>query len=527
MRLENKSPPSPIDVKRLAIWLEGYDDSKKQFLLEGFLSGFHVGFDGELNNAVPKNLTSALQKPELVREYIKKELEAGRLAGPFNSPPFEQFQCSPIGLVEKKEPGKFRMIHHLSYPEGMSINDQIDPNWSSVQYAKIGDAIDLVMNLCPSAFMSKTDVKHAFRIIPLHPDVRKLFVFEWEGLFYVDLALQMGCSSSCHIFEAFSTAIEWIAREKLKIENVHILDDFFLASVSRQVGTLQLKSFLEMCADIGLPMAPEKTFWPETTMSFVGYEIDTLKGEVRLPEDKIQKCKTEILKIMQKQKATLKELQSINGLLNFACAVVLPGRPFLRRLIDLTIGLKAPHHHRRITQEVKEDMGVWMEFLDSFNGKSIFIEKKIWSSEELHLFTDAAGKIGYGGILGDDWFNGTWSEWWIAQNITLKEMYAILVAFEIWGGALANKRIVIRTDNNDLVSVLSKQTGKEPFVMILVRRLVLICLKFNIVISASHIPGRANAIADALSRLQMDKFRRLAPQAKLVPTPIPPLPLHL
>ena len=182
-----RAPPTPVRVDRLAAWLEGYDGSKKKFLLDGFSEGFHVGFDGKTNNSIPENLSSAKDRPEFVSQHIQKELEAGRLAGPFKSPPFEEFQCSPIGLVEKKEPGKFRMIHHLSYPGGSSVNDQIEPEWASVQYATISDAIDLVVNLCPHAFMAKTDVKHAFRIIPLHPNVRHLFIFQWEGMFYVDL----------------------------------------------------------------------------------------------------------------------------------------------------------------------------------------------------------------------------------------------------------------------------------------------------------------------------------------------------
>ena len=164
--------------------------------------------------------------PDLLDSHIQKELEAGRVAGPYSFPPFNHFQCSPIGLVEKKEKGKFRMIHNLSFPEGESVNDQISEDWSAVRYANICSAIDLVISTCNKAFMAKTDVKHAFRIIPLHLDVRHLFLFQWNGQYYVDLALPMGCSSSCMIFEAVSTAVEWIAREKLGIQSVHILDDF-------------------------------------------------------------------------------------------------------------------------------------------------------------------------------------------------------------------------------------------------------------------------------------------------------------
>ena len=53
-----------------------------------------------------------------------------------------------------------------------------------------------------------------------------------------------------------------------------------------------------------------------------------------------------------RKSVTLKELQSLIGLLNFACCVVVPGRAFLRRLIDLTRGVRKPTHHVRLTRKV-------------------------------------------------------------------------------------------------------------------------------------------------------------------------------
>lgn len=70
-----------------------------------------------------------------------------------------------------------------------------------------------------------------------------------------------------------------------------------------------------------------------------GLELDTVKFEIRLPEDKLVLLKAEIQKFQNKSSASLKELQSLIGLQNFACKVVPPGRTFLRRIINLTIGL--------------------------------------------------------------------------------------------------------------------------------------------------------------------------------------------
>ncbi len=57
--------------------------------------------------------------------------------------------------------------------------------------------------------------------------------------------------------------------------------------------------------------------------------------------------------------------------------------------------------------------------------------------------------------------------------------------------------------------------------MHVVRSMVLHCQEFNIHFKARHVPGVDNSIADALSRFQMERFRRLAPRADPVMAPLP------
>ena len=123
---------------------------------------------------------------------------------------------------------------------------------------------------------------------------------------------------------------------------------------------------------LGIPMAPEKTVGPSTTLAFAGIELDTVAVEARLPLEKLEKCRDLISSFLRRRKVTLKEVQSLAGLLNFACAVVVPGRAFLRRLIDLTIGVKRLHFLIRLSKAVTEDLMVWQTFLSGFNGRSFF-----------------------------------------------------------------------------------------------------------------------------------------------------------
>ena len=52
---------------------------------------------------------------------------------------------SPVGLVPKKDSDEIRMIMHLTFPYGTSINNFIDPDKAAIQYQHFDDAIKLAI----------------------------------------------------------------------------------------------------------------------------------------------------------------------------------------------------------------------------------------------------------------------------------------------------------------------------------------------------------------------------------------------
>ena len=179
--------PTPRKTSKLAQWINGYDGDLVMFLCQGFQRGFKVGFVGTPLSKYVHNLKSTDEHPQVVQDYIDKELQAGRIEGPFLQPPFPKYQMSPVGVVPKKASGEFRIIHNLSYPEGTSVNDKISSSACSVSYASIEDAIHLVKTSGVGSYMAKRDIKKAFRIVPLCPEdyclFSLLFRMEWPVLF--------------------------------------------------------------------------------------------------------------------------------------------------------------------------------------------------------------------------------------------------------------------------------------------------------------------------------------------------------
>ncbi|XP_075131988.1 integrase/recombinase xerD homolog [Leptodactylus fuscus] len=63
------------------------------------------------------------------------------------------------------------MIHHLSFPEGASVNDGIDPELCSVVYTSFDVAVAWVRRFGEGALLAKTDIESAFRLLPVHPEM--------------------------------------------------------------------------------------------------------------------------------------------------------------------------------------------------------------------------------------------------------------------------------------------------------------------------------------------------------------------
>ncbi|XP_078520162.1 uncharacterized protein LOC144784925 [Lissotriton helveticus] len=509
----------------LDLWLVDYPDFEAAKILSwGFKIGFRIGYQGPRVGRWSDNLKSAKESPHVVRKKLDAELAAGRIAGPFVHCPLPDLIVSPLGVVPKKAEGEFRLIHHLSWPEGSSINDFIDPADSTVTYASVDDALRLVRTAGVGALLAKSDIQSAFRLLPIHPWDFSLLGMHFDGSFYVDRVLPMGCSVSCSLFETFSTFLQWrftfVSGHALVC---HYLDDFlFIGEGCSGQCQSALNIFQALAEELGVPLAPDKTEGPCTSLTFLGIEIDTLSMVARLPVAKVKEMSAFIHLVLGERKVVLKTVQKLLGYLNFACRVVRAGRTFCRRLGLSMSGASLPHHRVRITTAVRADLTVWLRFLQDFNGVSLFFadEDMVW---QVQLFTDASGAHGFGIFWEGRWCAAGWPAHWKDQgrSIAFLELFPLLVALHLWGDEFQNRSVLFHVDNLAVVHLVNHQKARDLRVLRLLRAFMLRCLQLNIVFKARHVPGTSNCIADSLSRFQWSEFRKLAPGADLAPTPIP------
>lgn len=247
---------TPLKTGYIIPYLRNYNNEASQELIKGLSSGFPLHYSGPRLSRDSPNLVSANQQPDILWEIILKEIELGRVAGPFIEKPFPCFQISPVGLVPKKDNG-YRMIHHLSYPENSSINHFIDEKLCSVSYSSVDQAADMIYTLKKGCFLSKTDVKSAFRLLPVSPADFDLLGFKAtrntdmgrQCFYFYDKMLPFGSSISCAIWEKFASFLHWVVQEESQCQTIlHYLDDFlFGEEASCPIPGQPLQYFESIC----------------------------------------------------------------------------------------------------------------------------------------------------------------------------------------------------------------------------------------------------------------------------------------
>ena len=170
------------------------------------------------------------------------------------------------------------------------------------------------------------------------------------------------------------------------------------------------------------------------------------------------------------------------------------------------------------------DIAWWREFLQTWNGTEQFIDQCPTDAADLELYTDASGRHGCGAYFQGEWFHHEWQpHQQLSKDVSIQwqELFAIVAAALTWGHNWRQKHIRFYCDNLAIVNSWEGKSSKHPRIMSLLRTLFLTAAKNNFTISLKHLPGKANEIADALSRKQFTRFFHLAPQAQQLPTPTP------
>ena len=452
-----------------------------------------------LHQAEVHNYKSAIDYPnrDKVEQQIKHEIAQGNYVITETKPTI----ISALGVVPKKDSNDVRLIHDCSRPAGASVNTYA--TCEHYAYETVERASKLIK---PGAFLAKIDLKSAYRHVPIHPSNYTATGLKWtfsgdtEATHIIDTKLPFGAARSPGIFHRLTQSVtRMMARRDMTV--LAYLDDFLVIADTEYDCWIAFRQLVTLLEQLGFTINWSKVIDPTQSLIYLGIEINSVLRQLILPEQKLCEIKDALQAAKQKEKMTKREMQSLAGKLNFAARVIYGGRTFLRRLIDAINTLNRPYHHKRVTQSMRKDIHWWIEFMQTFNGVTFFIDNE---PQPIDQFSTDACLTGGAAHFHRDWFYTNWAidhPQMQNQHINKLELYTILLSLRRWQHRMQNKWMVVYTDNTTTMYAINKGTSHCQESMSWLREMFWITAKNNFRLTACYVTSRANVIADTLSRL--------------------------
>jgi hypothetical protein len=217
-----------------------------------------------------------------------------------------------------------------------------------------------------------------------------------------------------------------------------------------------------------------------------------------------------VLKSWQGKKAgSRRQLQSLFGKLGQLAKVAHGARTHCQRIIDAYAHLPRSDSQATLSPSFFADVA-WLRLClasPRWKGTSSIIKGAPLVVDI--VFSSDASRIGLGAYWEGRCFAEDVPHAMSASHVSVWEMAAVVRAAASWAHEWKGKRVLCRTDNSQVVAAIAGGFSREPEKMALVRELCMLEVEFDFSLSAVHIAGKINDIADALSRKQGGRVAQL------------------
>lgn len=282
-------------------------DSDEAYLLDLIEKGLWISEGGKHPKPfVVPNYRYVRANPEVMGRHIRTDVITGRVV---------QVQASnfinSLGLIPKGDSTEFRRITDLSRPKGGAINECMPDRHFSFQ--RLEDATSLMTTGCVFAII---DIRHAYRHVEIREEDWDLQSFTVGGKVYQDRCMSFGLKIAPEVFTRLTRAVCRILA-RMGLHNVMVyLDEFFICGQFDECWKT-FTAILFVLADLGFYIHWGKIVLPRKMAKFLGFIFDSVKMQIRVPEDKLNKIKQILKDAVAAKWLPLKQWQSIAGKLNF------------------------------------------------------------------------------------------------------------------------------------------------------------------------------------------------------------------
>lgn len=505
------------DLGKLEKYLENYSDKE---ILKYWKYGWPVGCIDPGFQSIPDNHRGAKEHAGEVRDYLKKQSASATLIGPLQHNPFgDRARFSSLNTRDKKDSTEKRVILDLSAPRGYSVNDGTPKDFyldqeQDLHFPTVDSLVQIIREMGAGCLLYKVDRKSAYKFENIDPGDVHLMGMIFDQEYYFDTTLSMGArhaAGCCHR----STAALIHIHESQGYRATCFIDD--MAGGNKPGRAFEaFRALQNLLEDVGIKEAKDKACAPSTLMIFLGILFNTVLMIMEITPERLTEIKAELVRWASKEFATLRQVQSLVGKLNFCASTVRAGRLFFSRVL-LFLKTMAPKGFARIPAEVKQDLKWWVNFMQSFDGRTC-IPEVVWARPDLVFSTDAS-PLFCGGWSPAETSSRQYCEFfavafpdWILSNplvsINELEALALLVGVRLWGPTCVGKRLLVHCDNLVTVEIVNSGRAANIFAQACMRELHFWCAKHDFQVKAVHLSSSENRMADLASRMLGDSVKR-------------------
>lgn len=347
------------------------------------------------------------------------------------------------------------------------------------------------------------DLSDAYFAVPIHESHWKFLRFYWRNNLYEYRVMVFGLSAGPRIFTRLCKPVLALLRGAYNIRCSLYIDDMIIMNDARNGLLRDISVAQELLGSLGFTVNLQKSvLHPVQSIKHLGVIIDSNKLTLSLPTEKMDMLENKCRNALKNSKQiSIRSVSSLVGSLVACCVGTKWGKLHYRVLekekqralnfrkgdfdamMPITAGLK--------------DIEWWLT-----NGKLIpnqFGPKL----SHVTVYSDAS-KQGWGGHCDHLQTGGRWSSVESSNHINWLELKAAWLTIQSFATHNSDLHILLRIDNTCAIAYINKMGGPSAKLNELATNMWEWCQLRNIWISAKHIPGVANTIADFKSRVFND-----------------------
>ena len=442
-----------------------------------------------------RNNKSSRDEPIFVRESIDELLDCGAIIECATKP----FVINPLTVANKD--GKLRLVIDMRH-----INPLI------VKHRCKYDGHDVARQfLEKNGYMTVFNLKSGYHHIDVVESQQELLGFSYTDTdgnerYFKFLVLLFGLATAGYVFTKVLRELikHW---RGLNIRALAFLDDGLQANASENITrmhAIQIKGSL-----ISARWVPHRTksIWiPKQQISWLGFQLDLIKGVISVNADRLNRALYLIRQIMSKNSVHVKRLAKLKGMIASMERSHGDMVHLMTRFMNLAIS-ETPTWNCHITllPPVIRELDFWLKNIEKLNGASLFPTVST-ATIEFSLYPDASN-VGCTTVLtpmpnqSKLVVNRMFDKDKILSSSTERELLGVLHSITQLRHVLRGCSVDWFTDAQNVARIV-KRGSKKPYLANIAIAIYHIVTKLQINLNVIWIPRDQNQEADFWSRVR-------------------------